>query len=247
MPTIPTTSLVLDLPLRGNQVAQLRAAIIEAAGRDQEWLHNHAESGEPVYRFPLVQYRVRHGRAAVWAVGEGTDALRQWLFQSNGQIKLGGRNIPFRVTEWKDERFEMTLLPPERPRWYYLNRWLPLNGDKYREWLQAPDLASRVAMLDNILIAHLLTFARGMDWRLPDRLDARLQQIVHTRKAVYHGVTFVSFDVVFTANLALPPGLGIGHAASHGYGITTPVGAYDKPEAFWEKKRSRIEAGELLE
>lgn len=235
MPLLPITSLVLDLKLRGNQISRLRAAIIEAAGREQELMHNHAETGEPVNRYPAVQYRVRGGCAAVWAVGDGTESLRQWLFQSNGALKLGNQTLPFRVTEWRDERFDLKMLPPDRPNWYYLNRWLPLNGEKYREWLQAPDLAARVALLDNVLVAHLLTFARGMNWRLPEHLDARLQQIVHTRQAVFHGVRFVSFDVVFTANLALPPGLGLGHAASHGYGIATPTTAFTKPEAFWEK------------
>lgn len=235
MPLIPTTSLLLDIPLRGNQVRNFRAAIIEATDRKLELLHNKTEDGESVNRYPLVQYRVRGGQASAWAVGPGCDHLRQWLFQSQGQLKMGGRTHAFRVVDWKDDRFELGMLPAEKPQWYYLNRWLPLHKEKYMDWLHAPHLTARVGLMENQLVSHILAFARDLDWWLPERLHVNLQQIVHTRKVKFHDNNFVGFDVVFSANVALPPGIGLGHAVSHGYGIATPVNAIAQTDALSAK------------
>jgi len=239
MSLIPTTSLHLDLRLGGTQVRNFRAAIIEATGQDLELLHNKDADGKSVLRYPLVQYRVKGGHAAAWAVGPGCDQLRQWLFSSQGQLRIGGRDVPFRVTDWKDDRFDLIMTPKERPNWYYLGRWLPLKDEPYRDWLKAPNLKARIELLERMLVANIHTFARELDWTMPEWLQVDLQQIVHTRKAKFHGNDFVGFDVVFTANVALPPGLGLGHAVSHGYGIAVPVKPFTKPEEFWDKQRQQ--------
>ena len=226
MPTIPTTTLQLDIPLRGKQIRNFRAAIIEATERKLPLLHNKDENGQSVNRYPQVQYRVRAGKAAAWAVGEGADQLRQWLFQSQGQLKMVGRTRSFRVVDWKDDRFDLKMLPRDKPQWYHLNRWLPLHKGKYEEWLQAPNLKTRIELMENQLASHIFAFARDMDWQLPEYMHINLQQIVHTRKVKLFGNPFVGFDIVFAANMALPPGIGLGHAVSHGYGIATPVKAF---------------------
>lgn len=245
MPLVPTTTLQLDLPLRGNQIRNFRAAIIEATDRKLPLLHNKDENGQSVNRYPQVQYRVRGGQAAVWAIGEGADQLRQWLFQSQGQLGISGQTRPFRVVDWKDDRFELKMLPKEKPQWYHLNRWLPLHKDKYLDWLHAPHLKARIELMENQLAAHILAFARDLDWRLPEYMHLDLQQIVHTRKVKFHDNTFVGFDVVFTANVALPPGIGLGHAVSHGYGIATPVKAFASKAEMMDKALSQLVESEV--
>ena len=245
MPLLPTTSLHLDLPLQGNHIRRFRAAIIEATGRKLELLHNKDADGNSVNRYPLVQYRVKNGRAAAWAAGPGCAQLKQWLFESQGRLAMGGHERPFRVTDWKDDQFELKMLPADKPNWYYLNRWLPLHKMKYLDWLKAPNLTQRIAIMENQLAAHLLAFFRDVDWYLPEHMHVNLQQLVHTRKVTFHNTPFVAFDVVFSANVTLPPGLGLGHAVSHGYGIAVPANPIVRPNAFSEKELEQLLAQEV--
>jgi len=226
--SIRTLSVQFDLPMRGKQISQFRAAIAEAAGFENDLFHNHRPDGSKLQRYPLIQYRVRHGTAALFAINEGIEAVQQWLFRSKGQLRIGGETLPLPLV--KLDACEHALEIVEKPRSYYLNRWLPFNREKYGQWLKAHDLEARVPLLNNLLVSHLLTFCRAANWDLRQDagpvthpLDARLQQIVHLRQVRYHGVPMVAFEVVFSCNLALPFGIGLGRAVSSGFGVSSPV------------------------
>jgi CRISPR-associated endoribonuclease Cas6 len=224
MPTIQTLSLHFDLPMRGNQIPQFRGAIAEAAGLENDLMHNHSPDGSNLQRYPLVQYRIRHGNAAIFAINEGVEAVQQWLFRSGGSLQVSGETLALKVLHMDAK--EYTLEMTDKPRWYYLSRYLALNTDYYRQWVEAPNLEARIKIIQKNLESHLLTFARAVDWRLQENMNLNLQQIVKTQQVRYHGVPLVAFDLVFSANLWLPRGVAIGKAVSHGYGVQYPVKAF---------------------
>ncbi len=219
-------SMQFDLPLRGSAIHRFRSVVAESAGLEHDLFHNHTPEGGRLVRYPLIQYRVRHGRAAIVALEEGMQAVQEWYLRTGGEVRAGDECIKLRVRHMEVERHTLQMSP--EPRWYFLKRYLPFNPERYRQWLEAPSLVPRVELLERCLVAHVLTFARAMQWRLPERLELRLQQIVQTKRVQAHGVPQVAFDLVWSANVSLPPALGLGRGVSHGYGVCFPVTPFHK-------------------
>ncbi len=216
-------TLSFALPLQRQNIAGFRAAVARAAGLEHDLFHNH-EAGEGTalkYRYPLVQYRAEHQLATIIGIDEGGDAIYQWYAGSNGRLLWNDAEHTLRI-ERLDVR-EYALRYHDAPHTYRLRQWLALNQANYRAWQQLPHLQARAAALDRILVANILTFCRAVGWRLPERLEAGVQQIVATRRTGFLGNPMMGFDVDFTCNLLLPDGIGLGKAVSHGYGICQPL------------------------
>lgn len=214
-------SLAFDLPLLRRDIAGFRAAVARAAGLEQDLFHNHRDDGSVQYRYPLVQYRGERGKAGIVGIDGGGDAIFEWYGKSNGRLLWNDQEHALRIA--RIDAREYAIRYHDAPRPYRLRQWLALNQANYRDWQALPDLQARAAELDRILAANILTFCRAVGWRLPQRFDARIQNIVATRHTRFLGVDMIAFDVDFTCTLLLPNGIGLGKAVSHGYGVCRPA------------------------
>lgn len=211
----------LDIPLRRSEIPYLRGAIAERAGWDNDLFHNHRE-GRPDryhYRYPLVQYQCRRGNAALVGLNAGAETLRALL--QPAQMTFCG-DLP--VKHWNETSRPLGMT--EQPQTYALRQWLALNAGNYRRWdAMRNDPEAQRLELERILVAHLLAFAEGVGYEVPRPrgLWVRLDEINLPRQVRCHDAKLLSFDVVFQANMSLPRGVGIGKAASHGFGLLTPV------------------------
>ena len=71
-------------PLRHQQVPEFRGAVIAALDQKRLLFHNHDEQGLR-YAYPLIQYKVLDGKAAIVATGEG--ALYANIILQKGVVK----------------------------------------------------------------------------------------------------------------------------------------------------------------
>lgn len=212
--------LVFDLPLERRDIAGFRASVARAAGLEQDLLHNHREDGSVQYRYPLVQYRSERGNAAIVGLDAGGMAIYEWFNGCGGRLLWNEQEHPLRI-----QRLDMREYPlqyHDEPRTYRLGQWLALNQQHYREWAELPELSARAAMLDRVLVAHILTFCRAVNWRLPERLEANVSSITSTYRTRLLGNDMVAFDLDFRCNLMLPPHIGLGKGVSHGFGVCRP-------------------------
>lgn len=212
--------LHLDLPLRRSEIGQLRGAIAERAGWERDLFHNHADgrADRYRYRYPLIQYQTRQGRATLVGLDAGALALRE-LLDPAGNTFCG--DLP--VYAWREESFPLAM--SERPRPYVLRQWLALNTANFARWQALRDEEARRAELERILTAHLLAFAEGAGFTVPRPrgLEVQLDAVASPHLARCHDGRLLSFDISFRANMLLPPGVGIGKAASHGFGTLWPA------------------------
>lgn len=210
----------LDLPLQHHKIAAFRGALVQAAGREYDLLHNHKSGDQNYeYRYPLIQYRVKDGRAMLVGWEAGAEVLREVLLKVR-TIKLEGKELPLRLHRLQEGSHELRLSEKVQP--YRLQSWLPLNEENYEKWLSLERYTDRIALLERILVGHLLRFATAMKWRLPDRLELFIQDIPQHRVVRYRDVPLMAFDVVYCANVELPPHLALGKAVSHGFGWQIP-------------------------
>lgn len=231
---LKTLSITFDLPLFPRELPQFRGAIAEAAGWEHDLFHNHdnnpdlfnlktvsLESSNLHYRYPLIQYRIKDRKAALFALQEGVDPLRRFLLGAPDTLYMGGKLVPLRMIHLEEKEHPLRMLP--HPNTYKLFKWLPLNGDNYEKWLQCHSLSERIALLERVLASHIISFAKGVGWRLPERLEVHLQHIQQVQQVSCHGNPMLAFNIIYTANIQLPPYLALGKAVSHGFGWQVPV------------------------
>lgn len=228
-----TLSLTFDLPLRHADLPAFRGAFAHMAGHDQDLFHNHdndaARAGDYHHRYPLVQYRVHDGHAAILGINAGAEAIgRLHRDQRLADFSLGGWHKPLRVAHSRLQAPAPALLDGSAaPRRYRLYHYLPFTSENYQHYKSLPGLSDRVPFLERILQNHIVAMARGTGCDLPADapLAVRLQDIDRVKKVNALGTPMMAFDLVFTAQAQLPEGIGLGRKVAFGFGFTVPLGA----------------------
>jgi len=221
--TLPLTTLTLDLPLRPSGITSFRGIIAELIGWENDLFHNHQDGEADKYRhrFPLVQYKIKRGNAAIMGMGQGSVALRSFIDEAG--LHFAGK---FPIQERRDENFRVGM--SERPLHYRICDWLPLNQANYERWQELAameDLEPRRMELERILTAHILAFAAGIGFEVPRPrgLEITLHQFQQNKiTRTYHRQNLESYDARFSANMLLPVGVGIGKSSSIGFGTLWP-------------------------
>ena len=252
--TIRILLVSFNLPLYTRQIPQWRGAFLEMAGLADDLLHNHNNQAaapamwteqeetetvltEPVarrtdaplhYRYPVVQYRVYKGNAAVFLLNDGIETIQKTFAQQVWQINWQGNPRPILINDFQANQYQLSMLT--RPRTYQLYRWLALQGENYQRWEQCQGLAERIQLLERILTGNLITFAKGMGWTVPAPIELRIQLLQQTQFVYYHGKKMLAFNLSYQANVSLPPLIALGKGVSHGFGWQVPARKKERDE-----------------
>lgn len=215
-----------DVALRAHEIGRFRGFLNQQIRWEDNLFHNHTEQPNGVlYRYPRIQYRVSQGRAALFGIQEGFDALQHFLSRYLDDLPeaFGNNNR-------MEQRTRLELA--ETNHTYTLHQWLGLNTIRNRDgsvvnldtiWQEQPNVSEQQAMLERILTAQLLKFCGEMGCQLPKgQLQVRILTAEDTgmrRLSSQTGQTQMrSFRIQYSTNLQLPDYIGLGKGISKGYG-----------------------------
>ncbi len=224
------STLNIDLRLHPGDLPGFRACIAERAGFEHTGFHNHRPDRKDTDRdwtYPLIQYAVRRGKATVIGLGDGAAAIRQHLLpKMEGSLTFAGQTHPITGFECRDMSYIPEILPENQP--FVLSGWLALHKHNYGSWKAAASEAERLELLSRALTGHLRCFAEAMG--VPDHkaVVGRILRVDGQKKISWHGVSLVRFDVLATANLLPPTGIGLGRAAAFGFGEVCDAARYER-------------------
>jgi hypothetical protein len=234
---IRTLSLTFNLPIWGREVGRWRGAFIEMAGWEEDLCHNHKGEDGYHYRYPLVQYRCHRGKAAIFAVNEGVDALQRVLSSSDWNLNWDGQAHHLQIEDLKMDEHYLRML--KQPKQFFLRHWMALNEENYKKWKACTGLVPKVNLLQKLLENHVMASLWGLGWMPEERVEVQLQELERTKAVVYQGTKLMAFDVLFTSNVLLAKGQGIGKGVSHGFGAVEPMRI--RPRNTGEQRESRRE------
>lgn len=202
------------------EIPFFRGSIIQKSGNDPLF-HNHNSEGYN-YKYPLVQYKRINGQAAVIGINQGADAIER-LF-GDGILftcQLGNRKTQMDLSSIRSEKVWVKC--DESLYTYSVYGWLPLNSENYREYQRTEGLADRVKMLERILVANILSFAKGIGIYFDKPVICRLLQLIPSDFKKYKQVELMSFKASFQCNVSLPEYIGIGKSVSVNNGVITQI------------------------
>ncbi|MCB0583387.1 MAG: hypothetical protein KDD10_29175 [Phaeodactylibacter sp.] len=222
-------TLTLDIPLHPGDIPAFRSCIAGIAGLEHEIFHNHDNAVEGAgcrhWGYPLVQYAVRRGQAAVVGLGAGADAIQQVLVPKlPGQLQFAGRSHWLTGLQMNEQRHRWELL--ETPQEYGLFGWVALNPPNYAAWKAAGEPSGRKAVLERALTGQLRVLAKAAGFTALAPIQGEIAQVDNQKRVAWHGTHLVRFHALIRSALSLPMGIGIGRSAAFGYGETMPAEVY---------------------
>ena len=174
MTSIRVMSVRFDLALRTKDLPLFRGAVIGAAGEEHILFHNHIGDGF-VYSYPLIQYRINKGRAALMCINEGIEQA-QGLFGGRfltEDIVLGSTNRG-RIAVESIRVNEFRLVELDASVKYCIYGWLPFSQRNYKEWQSIESDSDKLHKLESILTGNIISFAKGVKWQIENRFTVNI-------------------------------------------------------------------------
>lgn len=233
---IPTTSIkniptsirvlnvVFDTILGEDELCIFRGALAERVGLEHDWFHNHNNSDEGsqfYYRYPLIQYKLKGNQPMLVCIGQGVHAASMFFEQEDWSLTMKGQYRRLEIEELRLKKYVLSVAPLEGdalPYKYRIKRWQALNQNNYSKYPQQNGLRIMVDFLESLLANHIISFAKGIQWRIPERFEVQISEMYPVRYPRFKGIRPMVFDFTFESNLLLPDFIGIGKGVSLGYG-----------------------------
>lgn len=203
-----------------------RGAIVKAVEQSGiDLFHNHTDEGL-IYRYPLIQYKRIHQKAAIVCIGEGTEAIGQFFSSCNFNVNIGDRHVELEVESIKANK---TLVQVWDSMFCYtIRKWLPFNKENYEQYLKLESLAEKYAMLERLLIGNILSFAKGVGIQFDKQVECKITEVSDPFSIMHKGVKLMGFDVSFKTNVSLPDFIGLGKGVSVGKGMVKRMERWEK-------------------
>lgn len=177
-------------------------------------LHNHLQTGESAYRYPLVQYKVLDSIPVLVGINEGADLLTS-LFLKIKELKIGERS--YSVLQKNIESKMVTIgLCDDLHAYRFQTLWMALSQRNYAEYLSEV-AEQQTKLLKAILTGNILSFFKSMNYRAEANIMVNLK-ITAERETQFKNNAMLAFEGVFISNVLLPDYIGLGKSVARGFG-----------------------------
>lgn len=214
----PTSILTIQFKneISQREISLFRGAIIQTMDHAPLLFHNH-EADKLRYSYPLIQYKRINRCAAIVCVSGGTEVIGNFFSNGPFNVWLGNESVTLEIDSIQST--QCLIQAREAFFVYHLYQWLPLNQENYQQYTQLERIADKYAMLENLLVANLLSFAKGIGIYFDKQVFCKLMEVHELTSTYYKGVKMLSFDVKFKSNVSIPDYVGLGKGVSQGNGM----------------------------
>jgi len=178
-------------------------------------LHNHYETGELRYKYPLVQYKIIKEIPTLVALQEGA-ALLTSLFLKMNKLELGSHTYEIISKNIESRQYEVGY-SDKLHQYGFQTLWMALNQANHMQYIDATT-EEKQTMLDKILVGNILSFFKGIDLRLEPGQRLMAKAKVKEKSTKFKDRHMIAFEGEFLVNASLPINIGLGKAVSRGFG-----------------------------
>lgn len=230
MSKIKYLSIQFDQLFQSYDIPKLRAAIIEKTKRESSLFHNHLDDNHYIYRYPLIQYKIKDRKPCLICLSEATEDIHYLLKQKDFAFNINGKPYKFEIED-------LNLRYHKLQTWdtsftYSILNYMALNQDNFNLYKRCTSMLERIGFLENLLTKHIEIFATELGAHLPIELELKINDIIGEKSIEYKGIFHLTFSLQFTTNLDIPSYVGIGKGVSIGFGIVRKVEAPQRQQSF---------------
>ncbi len=215
-----STLLLNDVYLRPSQIHKFRG-FVGNVFKDHDLIHNHDEKGKPIYRYPLIQFKLIDRTPAIIAITDRAVSIFSEIFMKLDKIIIENTVISVFEKDLKVEEVEFGY-SDEIFMYEFASPWIGLNQSNFKKYNDAGN-NNKDQMLKRIMTGNILSMAKCLDcWLSKDqkiKIDIKLKEI----KVNLKGKSMTGFNGIFKTNFLIPAYLGIGKSVSRGFGAVRRV------------------------
>lgn len=213
------------MDLHPKDIPDFRGAIGERMGLAENHFHNHGAEGEAIYRYPLIQYKSIHGKAAIVAMNDGADAMQRYFSGPDRRLMVAGQGHELTV---EDLRMNQVVMRTWNQQFHYrIQNWIALQDRPFQDYQATTSLSRRATILESRLTSNMLTMARGLDWWVESPIEVSITQFWEAHTVRLKDVRFLAFNATFSTNVFLPDFIGLGKGAAFGFGVVKSIQSQD--------------------
>ena len=210
-----STLLLNNINLRPSQIHKFRG-FVGNAFKKHDLIHNHDEKGNPIYRYPLIQFKLIDKTPAIIAITDKAVNIFAEIFMKLDKIIIEDTVIPVFEKDLKVEEVEFGY-SNEIFMYEFASPWIGLNQKNFKKYNDAGN-NDKNEILKKVMTGNILSMAKCLDcWLSIDqkiKIDHKLKEI----KVNLKGKSMTAFTGIFKTNFCLPDYLGIGKSVSRGFG-----------------------------
>ena len=178
-----------------------------------DYFHNHQADGSPIYRYPLIQYKVIKQIPVLTGIAAGAEVLTN-KFLSLENLNIGDKSFPIYQKNIEHQQVDIGV-KNDLFEYRFSTLWMALNQSNYEKFKKvSPDAQKQ--MLKNILTANMLSFFKGINHYESQKVNITLN--VSTRETQLKNQSMLAFSGSFVSNTLLPSYIGLGKSVSRGFG-----------------------------
>ena len=218
--------IVFDKNFPSYDIPKLRAAIIEKTKRESDLFHNHQDEEKFIYRYPLIQYKIKDRKPCLICLREATEDIHYLLKAKDFKFRIGKDYYDFDIEDVR-LKYERIQTWDEDIR-YNIHHYLALNQENFQTYKQKESLWEKIQFVEDLLHKHITIFATEMEAYLPIPIQVKILDIKEEKFIEYKNVFHLTFSLNFKTNITIPDYVGIGKGISVGFGIVKRLGDNDK-------------------
>jgi hypothetical protein len=217
--------IVFDQNFPSYEIPKLRAAIIEKTKRESDLFHNHLEDEKYIYRYPLIQYKIKDRKPCIICLREATEDIHYLLKAKDFKFRIGREVYDFDIEDvrLKYERIQTW----DSDFRYNIHNYMALNQENFQIYKTKETIWEKYQFIEGLLQKHLNIFAEEMEANLPYPVTVKIQEIKEEKFIEYKSVFHLTFSLNFKCNLTIPDYVGIGKGVSVGFGIVKKLSDED--------------------
>lgn len=216
---IKLLTVSFDTEIRDYEIPAFRGAVVAKVGRENILFHNHLNDNKLLYRYPLIQYKTIGKKPVIQCIDLGVDEIHKFFQKSNWNLTISDRMLDMEIYRLDLNQYTMQIW--DKTFDYSIRNWIALNKQNYETYLALENSGQKVRLLEKILTANILAFAKGIEWRVDKPITVKIKTLSEIRDLSLKRRTVLGFKVLFTANVFIPNYIGLGKSVSLGFGIVT--------------------------
>lgn len=187
--------------------------------RDRSIFHHHLDDAGLIYLYPRIQYKIIEGVPLIVGLSEGAKILEE-ISPEIKDLKLNGSsyNVNSIVVRTIDYKPTMTRKPIQ---YSLITPWLALNQRNSRVYNNLSSFKEKKDFVNRILVGNILSFCKGFGIVCDRRLYAHTH--IDAEEVLFKGIQMNAFMGKIRVNFDFPDFIGIGKAASFGFGSVQKV------------------------
>lgn len=205
-----------DVGLKPYEVAAFRGAMVHKVGKEETLFHNHLSDGYR-YKYPLIQYKAIGGKPVIVCIENGVDHIHKYFEKRDWSIMIGDKKLDMKIASLNLNQFTMQAW--EHKFDYRISNWLALNQNNVKKYNEIDSLAEKITLLEGLLKANILSFAKGIDWHVDRTIEVSIKQLDEPKAITFKSQKLLAFNAQFSTNVFLPNHIGLGKGVSVGFGV----------------------------